>query len=545
MSQKQDDVLDDQQAGLIARANEQLASDEPQFRLGAFRKCIGAAHAQTWPKYEAFLEHGLKHGDRDVAALASINLLNHFGYSRSQKELLFVWDAVFERVKGTKNLGEYLILARIAAKRLAKARFDKVIGLAFRDWGHGLADPSALSDSELKHVRRFANYVSLAGDEAALLDEFERRGIDSANWRRALAHAEALFRDVDPQLADTYWARWSEDMGTEVILNGEAAEAGVLNVYPKLFLNPDMPQREAYMVPFLKQLALRSGDRGLKLKFKRGACNPTVAPPAEDGAKCVSFHSIADRERPGRLHIKESHLRDFVSVDTMGYSGWSSLISEPLDELDTPSEAFLQRLREQYVAGYFSYAGEAEHGFEAPAPNYMAVFLQINQDTTQVATRIPLTQLIRILSVWARNHQTHVVFKRHPYCKSFEVALALDREQDSEFVHTSDANIHDIAREAMAVVTTNSGAGFEVLLQGKTVVTTGRCDYQQATIVARNPDRLRRVLNEIVDGRRLDQNNIDAFVQTYLKRTCIDMKAGDLGAQIDRFVLDPIIQIPS
>jgi hypothetical protein len=542
MSDTQHDGKGAERAERISRANDLLSDDNPTFRLGEFRKLIAAAYAETWPKYEAFLEHGRKHGDSDVAALASINLLNHFGYSRPQKQLLSQWDDVFKQVKETKNLGDYLTLARIAAKRLSKARYDKIIGLAFRQWGSGLDDPSGLSDSQLKQVRRFASAVCLAGDETALLDEFDRRGMDSGLWRRNLNHAKAMHDALSSSLSDIYWRRWSDGLALEDILNGGVAEAGVLNVYPKLFLNPDMPEREAYMLPFLRRLYALADDRGLKVKYQRASCNPTIAPPAEDGAMAVSFHTIADEARPGSLHIKESHLRDIVSVDRTGYSAWGEVAKAPMTGLAEPDGAFGERLRERYVERDYSYLGDPARAFEAPAENYLAVFLQINQDTTQVATKIPLTQLIRIVAVWARNHQAHVVFKRHPACQSFEVALALNREVDGGFVHASDASIHDIARDATGVVTTNSGSGFEALLQGKTVITTGQSDYQQATLKARTPDDLRETLTAVVAGKRVAPDKIASFVEAYIKRHCIDMIDGDLDAQIEQHVLGPLME---
>jgi hypothetical protein len=61
-------------------------------------------------------------------------------------------------------------------------------------------------------------------------------------------------------------------------------------------------------------------------------------------------------------------------------------------------------------------------------------------------------------------------------------------------VEITAASLHDIAAAADVVVTQNSAAGFEALLQRKPVVTCAASDFHHATLVARNPAQLKRAL---------------------------------------------------
>lgn len=528
-------------AALIARAEEMLSKGVLHLNLRQLKKTVKAGLSQTWPRLQAFLELARQHDDEAVAAKANVSWLDQFGFSLAQKDIFAHWDQVFEQVCRTKTLGDYLILSRISAKRMARGRYNRVVRQALSDWGHGLAHPADLNNAELLQVRRLANQIDLAGDEEAILDELDRRGADYGSARRFLAHAKNMHREVSSDLVELYWRRYDVQGDLKNLLDGETARVGVLNIYPRLFLNPDKPQRDAYVVPFLKRLSAMSKARGLPAVFRRASCNSTAAPIFEEGAKCVSFHSIADEKRPWALHLKESHLRGFVAVDRSGYSAWGEVAAMPLEDLDAADPDFAQRLQQTYVERENSFFVGGAQGFTPPRGQYIAVFLQVSQDTTQVAGKIPQNQLIDIVVGWAAAQQFDVVFKRHPVCSNHEVGLSLQQASQSDFVHVSDANIHDIARGAEAIVTTNSGSGFESLLQGKTVVTTGRCDYQQATLKARSPDKLVQTLSEVKNGRRVDPDEVAAFVEAYLKRMCIDIAVGDIDAQIDAKILQPLL----
>ncbi len=97
-------------------------------------------------------------------------------------------------------------------------------------------------------------------------------------------------------------------------------------------------------------------------------------------------------------------------------------------------------------------------------------------------------QMIRTVA----EHETErlIYLKPHPAQSKPMRRDIMAVAQEYPNVVLTDASVHDLAAAADIVVTQNSGAGFEALMQRKTVVTCAKTDYWQATLTARTTKEL-------------------------------------------------------
>ena len=66
-------------------------------------------------------------------------------------------------------------------------------------------------------------------------------------------------------------------------------------------------------------------------------------------------------------------------------------------------------------------------------------------------------------------------------------------------VEISDASVHDLTAASRVVITQNSAAGFEALMQKKPVITCAKSNYHHATWVVRSPRQLRDAIQHAPD----------------------------------------------
>jgi capsule polysaccharide modification protein KpsS len=89
-----------------------------------------------------------------------------------------------------------------------------------------------------------------------------------------------------------------------------------------------------------------------------------------------------------------------------------------------------------------------------------------------------------------RGSGVRVVAKRHPYCRSATIERALKDLVAAGDLIVDDGSVRDLIAGALAVVTVNSGVGFEALVHGKPVITTGRSAYGYAAHPVADADEL-------------------------------------------------------
>lgn len=80
----------------------------------------------------------------------------------------------------------------------------------------------------------------------------------------------------------------------------------------------------------------------------------------------------------------------------------------------------------------------------------------------------------------------------------------------------SDISIHELLPLSKAVVTINSGAGFEALIHLKPVITLGKADYSAATYECKDVEDIKNCKQFI--NAPADKLQIKKFLYAYLNR---------------------------
>lgn len=199
-------------------------------------------------------------------------------------------------------------------------------------------------------------------------------------------------------------------------------------------------------------------------------------------------------EKKNVWNIKKGYLPGYMYWDRTGYSGWAEMANYPgLFELSQDvdyekAKEFFDRFSTNYIEGDVSKFPQKdtpghdlrikpENGkFSCPTP-YVFVACQRPRDTVSKLARISTERLPNVVAEAFKDTGYTVVIKRHPQEKLMDITYLAKQPH----VMFSQHSIHDIIPDSTAVITVNSGVGFEALLHRKPVYTSGHCDYHWAT----------------------------------------------------------------
>ncbi len=248
------------------------------------------------------------------------------------------------------------------------------------------------------------------------------------------------------------------------------------------------------------------------------------APWSDSTALTFSLHTIGGH--PDHYHVKYSALAGHLAIDGQGYAGWTSLakdhrklacLIETLSEKEA-AECW-QRLHEKFVVGNFSkYSQKATIGktkHQLP-DSFIFLPLQLLDDAVAELAEIDGLSLLKYLVAKLEGTSRHLVVKRHPLCRNPEIAATLARISKLPHVHLTEVSIHDIIPNAEAVVTVNSGVGFEALLHLKKVIVTGHADYMAACTFIPNLNAFDQMLAS-PDWSQPDKVMIQKFLLYYTR----------------------------
>lgn len=231
----------------------------------------------------------------------------------------------------------------------------------------------------------------------------------------------------------------------------------------------------------------------------------------------LSYHTTGDAVN--WWHIKDAAFPNYFSIDPKGFAGWSSI--SDLRELPPVAanasiaaiEENWTKLQENFVHSKRTKYQQSEESFAQPTRPFIFVPLQLLNDAVAQLSWISGIQLAQLVINIAPALGFDVVLKRHPKCTHPDVEDFINRHRRSPRVIITNARIHDLLQAAAAVVTVNSGVGFEALLYGKKVITTGRSDYQYACELAANPQQLEQLLASVSEP--VDIDKIKRFLWYY------------------------------
>lgn len=235
-----------------------------------------------------------------------------------------------------------------------------------------------------------------------------------------------------------------------------------------------------------------------------------------------SYHTISNSSRG--LHFKETDRRGLFSFDTSGYAGWSSFSSTgPADWVEegisqSDADSFFERDRIAFLTSRLSKYEQVDSDSELPEA-FIFVALQILGDAVQsLAYSTPFKMLEEVIGV-AKRRNLAVVVKRHPSCKSPEIAMFLERVASDIVLVTG--NIHDVIPKAAAVCVINSGVGAEALTYEKPVYLFGRADYMPACFVCKHAGDFAAQFEP--GKRRLSPKEFRLFWYAYRRKFACDV----------------------
>jgi hypothetical protein len=252
------------------------------------------------------------------------------------------------------------------------------------------------------------------------------------------------------------------------------------------------------------------------------------------GSVHLAYHSFG-AAHPGLLRFKCSSVAEHYDVDSMGFSGWSSLLRDAdrhraawqsLDaaEARRAVAALSAGLRERNASKYV----QGDRPFEAAKP-FVFLPLQTTNDRVVELFRLPFLDALDAAIEGARAERP-LVIKRHPLCDSRRVAQRLQGLRRHPHVTVTDASIHAIMPSAALVLVGNSGVGFEALIADRPVATFAEAEYGAVARQLHTPDDIRAVFTEEI---RHDPDETARFVR--YKMTQAAVHVDDL-AGIGRFL---------
>ena len=167
---------------------------------------------------------------------------------------------------------------------------------------------------------------------------------------------------------------------------------------------------------------------------------------------------------------------------------------------------------------------------DIPLTAYLFFPLQVPHDQSiQKHANICPFELTQAMCNWANENRRTIVFKKHP----INLKSMIKHEEiinQCKWARFSNANIHDLIGNSVAVVTINSGVGFEALLHEKPVVTFGKVEYDCVTIQA-NLDDLPIKLSEAIESAdtKIFYSSYTQFFNYFTQEFCVDLSISKLA----------------
>lgn len=243
--------------------------------------------------------------------------------------------------------------------------------------------------------------------------------------------------------------------------------------------------------------------------------------------------------------VMRSPIEGWTVCDRNGYSGASSLAKDhsllKINEVsDENALAMHEHLFNKFVKKNFSkYEQPTFTGFKSDP--FILVLGQVAGDSVinfsnflapksmSMGTKRPppdkkdiptgyLNTILTTLSIMDK-FDIPIIYKPHP-CENQDQNSTINNLINLPMFNNvsivSDISIHELLPLSKAVVTINSGAGFEALIHLKPVVTLGRVDYSASTYECKNVEDIKNSKQFI--NAPVDELRIKKFLYAYLSR---------------------------
>lgn len=212
-------------------------------------------------------------------------------------------------------------------------------------------------------------------------------------------------------------------------------------------------------------------------------------PKRYNGCISLAHHTIGKARNVH--HIKKSYIPGYVYWEKGGYCAWSETVTTPglyeQSQSMTGSKAFVDNFIKNYTETKIE---QRSTPFSAPKRPFIFLALQSPTDTVMQHAHIKTYDLIPQAAQWTKKRGYDLVVKFHPNRHEDARRNELRKRLSSgPHITVTDSNILKIIPKCAAVLTVNSGVGFEALLHRKPVITTGLSDYHWCTHVCETLDQ--------------------------------------------------------
>ena len=245
---------------------------------------------------------------------------------------------------------------------------------------------------------------------------------------------------------------------------------------------------------------------------------------------------------PNVLHIAPSYIWGFWYVDEIGIGAHSSMrfARFPAEEVDRDKADYFFN----GVTGYMLRENVSKLRQEPrmDAPLRLATATILCQTTDPQAPRTHYLTTEEMIVTAARVDPNALVYvKPHPHQSKLGRQKLLKLAEDHPNVKISDASIHDLIEAARVVITQNSSAGFEALMQKKPVITCGKTDYWHATLTPKNITDLRAAIE--FGPETMANFDYEGYFTWFLEKQCLEPAKDTFEARLwtrirDKLMLD-------
>jgi hypothetical protein len=247
----------------------------------------------------------------------------------------------------------------------------------------------------------------------------------------------------------------------------------------------------------------------------------------------LSHHTTGMQK--GVWHYKMAYLPHMFHVDRCGYSGWSTLAKNPnearVEILQAHADWFFNNIVLRDRTARISKYEQSSDEPELPK-NFIFFPLQIHNDSViSLCFQPDYLKFVQELIACALEQGETIVYKLHPFCEKAKFTEAFASIASDRLIPTN-ASIHEIIPRARAVLTANSGVGFEALTYLKHVICFGKADYASAAIQVHSVDEFRTALQKLHEP--VNEYKIKQLLYIAMRLHQVDVRGTD---RMDRHVL--------
>lgn len=232
----------------------------------------------------------------------------------------------------------------------------------------------------------------------------------------------------------------------------------------------------------------------------------------------------------GILHAHPAYIWGFWYLDEIGVF-WNSSIRHAQfvpDSIDAEKAAyFFNGVSSWMLSRNISREPQEPRGAVALEPAAAVIYTQELETEGDRSHFLPTETMIRTVAEQFAGRRVYV--KAHPRQSKPMRQAIIEVCRDYPEVRLINASIHDLNAAADVVVTHNSAAGFEALMQKKPVITCARSDFWHATLTPRTRRDLTEALRFAKDA--MAEFDYEKYLFWFLARRCLEPQKQEFASR--------------